>query len=167
MMRILSILFFLTLATAPALLDPYRQKLAGTYEVHKYKKLNPYDISETPELVLNEDHTFLLKFYNAHYQGTWRADDYGAWSVIDFTFADKTAAVGKITGADKEVIELFTPAHFRCKRYRAISFKRAQNTVTRAYLTAPRSDPHERPSETKHRNGEAFLFLPSRKSQPG
>jgi hypothetical protein len=114
-----------TCITLSSCMNEYESQAIGYYEVDKFEVLDSTKLEELPSLLLNDDKTFVLKFRNKKVYGKWIADDYGDFTVIDFSF-DNRNVQGELFGQMFEKMEILNPLDFYIKA-KSFSFKRIEN----------------------------------------
>jgi len=79
---------------------------------------------DLPRLKMNSDKTFSIAFKSDTVRGTWTADDYGDFTLIDFSNSGEKSQ-GKIVGSESQPeIEIPIPANFFSHRLKSLTFKR-------------------------------------------
>ena len=87
---------FIILFTLSSCLNRYENEVIGKYELYKYDLINSkIQVDNFSKLLLKEDKTFELKYYNKTINGNWKADDYGDWTLIELNVNGKMTE-GKI-----------------------------------------------------------------------
>ena len=110
--------------TINSCMNKYEHTMIGYYKVYKFEILDSSKKIDLPNLVLNEDKSFILTFTDKKITGKWKANDYGDWIVIDFLF-DNQHAQGIVLGQNYDIIENLLD--FDIGNIKSFSFKRVEN----------------------------------------
>ena len=87
MIKVICCLILLTFCSC---LNSYEQEAIGKYELNKYSLVNTnIKIDDFSTLLLKENRTFELKYFDKILTGDWKADDFGDWTQIDLNLYGK------------------------------------------------------------------------------
>lgn len=104
-------------------MNSYEQKVIGSYSSTDCVLKDSTIATFFPGLILKDDKTFIIKTNKREIKGTWEADDYGDWTLIDFNLEHSPIGQqGQIVNS--ELIQILNPDHFIDTNFKELSFKR-------------------------------------------
>jgi len=119
------ITFFLVLFFS-ACMNSYERKIIGRYSTSDYSlndSAHYLNHTDLPYLILNGNKKFTLVFRSNSVEGTWSADDYGDFTLVDFE-VNNNKQEGILLGPNLEIIKIDNPSVFYFPSLKSISFKR-------------------------------------------